>query len=378
MDDANGATRKIVAKYENKDQGAGDAGSVGAGSGGEGSGDAGLDDSDDGDALVEEKKWMNMMVGARHMIQRQFIPNFDEDDSNRRMYLMEFMKHGTIDKLLRKLSMSEDKIHLRSSDLWRVLLCLFRACVAMAYPNRWVVSLDAVKAGAIVQLREELVPIDDNGIHIPPGDDVLVNTDINYNNIMIGDYDTDAEVFAHTQVPVFKVGDLGIVDQYKDSEEYKFASAVYNRITGNQGTHTPEQFTQAWGLFTDWETMMAQDDTAGRYGWATNLYQIGVIMNSLITQNAYDRPPSGTIETISGLLDNDFDVFTYGGHVLDQAYDHYDRGLRMAITWIMAHTPGRRPTMMQLQDALITGVNKFIDEEGRVSIGELVGSPPPP
>lgn len=32
-----------------------------------------------------------MMVGARHMIQRQFIPGFDEDDSERRMYLMEFM-----------------------------------------------------------------------------------------------------------------------------------------------------------------------------------------------------------------------------------------------------------------------------------------------
>ncbi|KAH8759467.1 hypothetical protein F5883DRAFT_525037 [Diaporthe sp. PMI_573] len=195
---------------------------------------------------------------------------------------------------------------------------------------------------------------------------------------MIGGYDTDAAVFAHTQAPVFKVGDLGIVDQYKDDEEYKFASAVWNRITGNQGTHTPEQFTQAWGLFTDWETMMAEDDTAGRYGWATNLYQIGVIMNSLITQNAYDRPPSGTTETISGLLDNDFDVLTYGGHVLDQAYNHYDRGLRMTIAWIMAHSPGKRPTMMQLQDVLVTGVNKVIDEEGRVSIGELVESPPPP
>lgn len=52
----------------------------------------------------------------------------------------------------------------------------------MAYPNRWVASLDAARAGAVVQLREEMVPVDDNGVFVPPGDDVLVNTDINYNN----------------------------------------------------------------------------------------------------------------------------------------------------------------------------------------------------
>lgn len=40
---------------------------------------------------------------------------------------------------------------------------------------------------------------------------------------------------------------------------------------------TQEQFTQSWDVFTDWETMMAQDDTAGRYGWHTNLYQMGVV-----------------------------------------------------------------------------------------------------
>lgn len=31
------------------------------------------------------------MVGAKHIIQRQFIRGYDEDDSDPRMYLMEFM-----------------------------------------------------------------------------------------------------------------------------------------------------------------------------------------------------------------------------------------------------------------------------------------------
>jgi hypothetical protein len=52
----------------------------------------------------------------------------------------------------------------------------------MSYPNRWVSSLDAIKAGDLVPLREELVPTDNDGVLIPPGDDVLVNLDINYHN----------------------------------------------------------------------------------------------------------------------------------------------------------------------------------------------------
>lgn len=31
------------------------------------------------------------MVGAKHIIQRQFIRGYDEDDRDPRMYLMEFM-----------------------------------------------------------------------------------------------------------------------------------------------------------------------------------------------------------------------------------------------------------------------------------------------
>ncbi|KAK7727623.1 hypothetical protein SLS63_007065 [Diaporthe eres] len=97
--------------------------------------------------------------------------------------------------------------------------------------------------------------------------------------------------------------------------------------------------------------MLAQDDTAGRFGWWTNLYQMGVIM--LISSQ-------------------------YGGYVLDEAFDHYDRGLREAVAWIMAHSPTKRPTMMQLQDILATGSAKVFNEQERVSIAELLGAPPQP
>lgn len=40
-----------------------------------------------------------------------------------------------------------------------------------------------------------------------------------------------------------------------------------------------EQFTKSWNAFTDYETLLSQDDTAGRFGWWTNLYQMGVVSN---------------------------------------------------------------------------------------------------
>lgn len=68
----------------------------------------------------------------------------------------------------------------------------------------------------------------------------------------------------------------------------------------------------------------------------------------------------------------------YGGYVLDDAFDHYDRDLRMAVAWVMAHVPGKRPTMMQLQAILMNAVRKDYNEEGRTSIAEVLGSPAPP
>ncbi|KAG6358288.1 hypothetical protein INS49_014172 [Diaporthe citri] len=90
MDDANGTTRKIVAKYEDWPEGEGpeDSGSDLA--------DVDADDvanelRDEPHPMVEEKEHMKKMVGAKHIIQRQFIRGYDEDDRDPRMYLMEFI-----------------------------------------------------------------------------------------------------------------------------------------------------------------------------------------------------------------------------------------------------------------------------------------------
>lgn len=68
----------------------------------------------------------------------------------------------------------------------------------------------------------------------------------------------------------------------------------------------------------------------------------------------------------------------YGGFVLNEAFDHYDKDLRMTIAWIMAHCPGKRPKMLELQEILMKAVRKNYDEDDRTSIAELLESPPPP
>lgn len=50
----------------------------------------------------------------------------------------------------------------------------------------------------------------------------------------------------------------------------------------------------------------------------------------------------------------------------------------MAIAWIMAHSPGKRPTMPELEDILMKAVRKDYGEDDRTSVAEILGSPPPP
>lgn len=94
---------------------------------------------------------------------------------------------------------------------------------------------------------------------------------------------------------------------------------------------------------------------------------------SLVLWSQLNRRPEAAAQVAQSLISSQ-----YGGYVLDEAFDHYDRGLREAVAWIMAHSPTKRPTMMQLQDILATGNARVFDEQERVSIAELLGAPPQP
>lgn len=70
---------------------------------------------------------------------------------------MEFMRHGNLGGLLRKIS--EQNAWVRTGELWRVFYCLFRACVALAYPGQWNRGVDPNTGIATIEPQEELVPL---------------------------------------------------------------------------------------------------------------------------------------------------------------------------------------------------------------------------
>lgn len=70
--------------------------------------------------------------------------------------MMEFMKHGEFGGLVRKLSAQQAWI--KTAELWRVFYCLFRACVAMAYPDRWNQGQDPDSFPNMTP-QEEFVPL---------------------------------------------------------------------------------------------------------------------------------------------------------------------------------------------------------------------------
>lgn len=93
-------------------------------------------------------------------------------------------------------------------------------------------------------------------------------------------------------------------------------------------------------------------------------------------------PPQCILSTIQkpgGVVDQ---IFTYGAHLVLNEYDQYDMSLRSTVAWCLAHRPGERPTMLQLQAILNDAVRKQYPGEdndgGRSTVADLLGSPPPP
>lgn len=67
--------------------------------------------------------------------------------------------------------------------------------------------------------------------------------------------------------------------------------------------------------------------------------------------------------------------------VNDEAMQVYDPLLVDTLAWCMAHRPGDRPTIFELEQRIVTAVARDWsqeDETDRISIRQLLSMPPPP
>lgn len=140
-----------------------------------------------------------------------------------------------------------------------------------------------------IPTQEEFVPRDDAGRDLKTHEG-LIDFDINDRNVMIGivppgDMNRNGvQEHSHDDVPVFKVGDLGIVRAIRGYHRDSMLTLSACRVLGNQWANTPEQFSQAWNFYgeTDADMMNADDNAAGKYDWWTNLWQVARLMAIMV------------------------------------------------------------------------------------------------
>lgn len=199
--------------------------------------------------------------------------------------------------LLRKIS--QQQAYLKDSEMWRVFLCLFRACVALTYPGKWAPEGFVPTNNVDAPTKEEFVPKNAAGAALPT-DTGIIDFDMNDRNVMIGDFVVDpGPGHPHDQVPVVKVGDLGVVTRLLPRHRDNFFVLVAGRVRGNMWYHFPEQFTETWKNMDGMESLAA-DEVAGKYGWTSNLWQVGRLMTimvrmSLSLAGQHEVPVTNTI-----------------------------------------------------------------------------------
>ncbi|KAJ0116909.1 serine threonine protein kinase [Diaporthe amygdali] len=325
-------------------------------------------------AMVTEL-WANRkMVGARHIVQRKWRPGILEmglDRDGERINDILVLAHLSYYKeelndivgprvplmgLLRKIS--QQRPYLKDSELWNVFLCLFRACVGLAYPDRWAPQ-GYVPGQGDAPDQEEFVPVDATGRALPT-DLGIINFDMNDRNVMIGDFsNTNPPEHPHNPVPVVKVGDLGVVSRFLPEHRNDFTACVMGRIRGNMWCNSPEQFTDTWKNVDSMESLAA-DDVAGKFDWWSNLWQVGRLM--------------AIMDPVKAM------IWTYAGHLVGPDYDRYDPLLRSTVAWCIAHRPMDRPQILELETLLMAAVavdRSATEGPDRTTIASLLGSVPP-
>lgn len=304
----------------------------------------GYEDPEDPEAVQD------MMDDLMELNKKNFREKFD---ARKDLLFIEFMKNGDMWGTIGKAS-SEGLI-FPNHVLWYIFECLFRGCVAMAYPRAWAGAQADPEHENVPQIRESY-----QGRHAPDFvKSTLVHFDLDPKNVLVGDFDEDE----HKEVPVVKIADLGLA-QIVNWRFRKDAMTMWqSRKCGKLSIFTPEQFTEEW----DWVRAApikepgAGEGTAGNYHWWTNLYQAAQVMWQLITLCTIESPP--VISEMKVRFEGGVEgkQWTYGGVLADPIYDKAKvcPDLRYLVMLCMSHKPSDRPNMEYLEWTLKEAMDRY-------------------
>ncbi|TLD18203.1 hypothetical protein PspLS_10520 [Pyricularia sp. CBS 133598] len=288
--------------------------------------------------LVREKNLLTKMAGRMHILQRVSLDRLRANmlssdlrtkalDESGHILVLEFMGKGDVDKLI--CTLVERNLNLNSQILWQIFKCLFKGCIAMAWPD----ENEPPYAGAVVSetSRGLETDADEYADFNEASSRAIVHFDIDPCNILIGDVDPNG--VEHDALPVFKIGDFGVAEIVNRDDVYPdiYESPYYERQRDPTNT-----------LYS----------TAGRYNKYHNIYQIAVVMWCLITKVRVPLPKLEMVYDADGTA-----VYTYGKELMGPQYDHIDKDLRQTLCHCLAHDPDMRPNFETLE----TIINKKTD-----------------
>ncbi|AEO64627.1 uncharacterized protein THITE_2126944 [Thermothielavioides terrestris NRRL 8126] len=253
-------------------------------------------------ALRRENARTRMFRGLKHFVQLKTFPNTVQLRRSARLggqanlqpsqirtndiMLLEYLPRGSLYKAL--VVAERDHLTFQTRLLWEIFHCLVQSTIAMAYPPTQHPALYPGGLDAAAPVMEVFPP---GNIPTPSR---FVHFDIDPTNILVGGNDPTVDP-DHPVAPVMKLSDFGIASEVTDAVRANGERALHFRRLAKHKFFMPEQFTKEWDWVplgyhlyagAPWPTTVA-----GQWGWASNLFQVGLVMACLITQCYPPCPP---------------------------------------------------------------------------------------
>ncbi|KAI1090986.1 hypothetical protein F5B19DRAFT_460433 [Rostrohypoxylon terebratum] len=178
--------------------------------------------------LIYEKETLARLRGGLHVVRAVNLDTIPQEPLGQYNFpyewvALEWLPNGTVDTFIKKANLHGVR-RLPNRLLWKLLLCLIRACCALAWPR-----------GRRNDVLETELPI--NGVPAGP----LSHEDMHLNNAIFGDFDIGNE---HGISPVLKLIDFGLTmeeDEIEDArlEERKGSQPPNQTQDSSQNPHDP-------------------------------------------------------------------------------------------------------------------------------------------
>ncbi|KAK0748369.1 hypothetical protein B0T21DRAFT_302864, partial [Apiosordaria backusii] len=334
-------------------------------------------DTDDGTGAaggpVEPLKRWN--VPNDRTYRRSAAKRIDEHNAT---LILEVMKRGSLENWIVRMCTSGKLFP--EKVLWLVFDCLFKAVLAMAYPPRMRPELyDTTNRHKGRFPIKEVIPKTED--EMSPD---LIHFDIDASNVLVGDFDFKDTDFTHTLIPILKLADFGLAKFMRNSKATDPMDMHAHRAVGKvySGYLYPEQFHAEWDYM---HAYLPSEETnpdhisavAGEYSYRSHIYQIGLIMWSMITLRKFALYPfpyscfeKDVVDPKTGqavVKQN----WGYGGYLQDRMWEkYYDPDLLELVTACMLEEPNERPTLQDLKWRIDSKVQADWDHQRNADVRE--------